>query len=483
MFSNAKVHRAVHLLLVPVIVPVIVIALCAGARTEAVSAGAYPVLDGAVCTVNANAPNGRMRVVPSADVPPGANVASSFAVEDNWAVVVDTVPSVGTEYSFTAMPTSGLPMFTVEETSEDGALLSLCGWSLGVGDDGKKIIRCSSAHNHGLYTLVVTDVATDADSNATVVVGMSVEYTQSGSALETQAGSGLEVFSPEVAVFALDCVPPVDVNLVDVRSVYTPRSDVMRIDGTFESLPLTLLTTVRRNGRDADGVFGADNVTLIDGGVTAANWVVQYSTHSNLQKLYHFESVPGFPRLVVGLPIDPDAYRETGEFVPQGHHGSGSPNETISYEEFPFDEGSEFYLCIWASDPALDGDIADEDGVLACGNSDDMEITFFTPSAVAYDGDTGESVVSRIRVLVVESGDALLAEVTGALDGYPAMVLSDVLRAPEGGTDESSYVFDTRTAYADPTGEAGAVYPNMVRDAPDRIRGSLPVASRDGDTC
>ena len=136
---------------VQLLMPVIVIALCcAGARTEAVSAAAYPVLDGAVCTVNANAPNGRMRVVPSADVPPGANVASSFAVEDNWAVVVDTVPSVGTEYSFTAMPTSGLPMFTVEETSEDGALLSLCGWSLGVSDDGKKIIRCSSAHNHGL---------------------------------------------------------------------------------------------------------------------------------------------------------------------------------------------------------------------------------------------------------------------------------------------------------------------------------------------
>jgi len=27
------------------------------------------------------------------------------------------------------------------------------------------------------------------------------------------------------------------------------------------------------------------------------------------------------------------------------------------------------------------------------------------------------------------------------------------------------------------------VYPNMVRDAPDRIRGSLLVASRDGDAC
>ena len=80
--GRCKMHP-VHLLM-----PVIVIALCAGARTEAVSAGAYPVLDGAVCTVNANAPNGRMRVVPSADVPPGANVASSFAAEDNWAAAL-----------------------------------------------------------------------------------------------------------------------------------------------------------------------------------------------------------------------------------------------------------------------------------------------------------------------------------------------------------------------------------------------------------
>ena len=449
---------------VQLLMPVIVIALCAGARTEAGSAAAYPVLDGAVCTVNANESSGRMRVVPSADVPPGANVASSFAIEDNWAVVVDTVPSVGTEYSFTAMPTSGLPMFTLEETSEDGALLSLCGWSLSVGDDGKKIIRCSSAHNHGLYTLVVTDVATDADSNATVVVGMSVEYTQSGSALETQAGSGLEVFSPEVAVFTLDCMPHVDVNLVDVRSVYTPRSEFMRIDGTFQSLPPTHLTTVRRNGRDADGVFGADNVTtLIDGGVTAADWVVQYSSHPELERFSRFEGVPGFPRLVVGIAIDPDAYRETGEFVPQGHYRSGSTDNTKVFEEFPFDEGSEFFLCIWASDPALDGDIADEDGVLACANSDDMEITFFTPSAVAYDGDSGESVVNTMRILSIESGDALFAEASGTLDGYPGMVLSDLYRISDGAADESSYVFDTRTAYADPTGEAGVVYPNMVR--------------------
>ena len=71
--GRCKMHP-VHLLM-----PVIVIALCAGA---------YPVLDGAVCTVNANAPNGRMRVVPSADVPPGANVASSFAAEDNWAAAL-----------------------------------------------------------------------------------------------------------------------------------------------------------------------------------------------------------------------------------------------------------------------------------------------------------------------------------------------------------------------------------------------------------
>ena len=101
--------------------------------------------------------------------------------------------------------------------------------------------------------------------------------------------------------------------------------------------------------------------------------------------------------------------------------------------------------------------------MLACANSDDMEITFFTPSAVAYDGDSGESVVNTMRILSIESGDALFAEASGTLDGYPGMVLSDLYRISDGAADESSYVFDTRTAYADPTGEAGVVYPNMVR--------------------
>ena len=355
-------------------------------------------------------------------------------------------------------------MFTLEENAGDVALMSLCGWSLGYGGSmHSHIMRCSSAHNHGLYTLVVTDVATDLDSNSTVVVGLSVEYMQSGSVQDTLGStSGLDVFSPEVAVFSLDCVPQAD-NIGDGREVHTPRSNFMRIDGTFDGLPLSVLNSVRQNGSGGNGVLGADNLTLItDGGVMAAEWAVQYST-LDLKKLYHFEAVPDFPRLVVGLSSDPEVYRETGEFLPLGHYNNLGPDGSFSHEEDRSQERSEFFLCFWASDPSLDADIADEDGVLACSNSDDLEITFFTPSSVAYDGDTGDAVVNGMRILAIESGDALLAQATGAVDAFPGILVSDLLRVPDGDDDGTNFIFNTRTAYADPTGDAGALYPNMVR--------------------
>ena len=440
-------------------------------RSSSSSSTDYPILGGAECTVSKEKAKGRLVIAPTASSSrqPDRRVVSSWASEEYWSVFASEKDGDGVQLSFTAQETSTSPMFTMQEArgNDDQMLLSLCAWSPAADDAASAmphVIRCSSAHNHGVYTLIVTDVVFSSAHNETFVVGMDVEFLQSGTAKDILTSSGSssssslrsELLVPEVSHFAVDCVPRIeDEDTLDaVQTVYRPQSTYMNVNGTFEAGELVNLNTLKRSGRSVEE-SSSEDVTLLDGGVRSADWIVQYRT-LEYDRMYHFESVDANPRLVVGLSINVDAYKESGAFVPQGHYIAGALDGELSHAEQPFDGGSEFFLCMWVYNPALDGSSARDDGVLSCANTDDGEVVFLTPTDVSYEDDSA-TVVEQMRLLSIESGDALLVEERGQTDKRPGILVCDLARI-DTAQGEEEIVFNTRTAY----GDAAANFPNVT---------------------
>ena len=124
------------------------------------------------------------------------------------------------------------------------------------------------------------------------------------------------------------------------------------------------------------------------------------------------------------------------------------------------DETSEFFLCIWTSDPGFDSYLSDESSILVCANTDDHGYDMYVPIDVAVDETTGTTRVMRTKIKGTESGNALQALLDEELDAIPVTFNIEVDRIDD--MNNSSISFSTRTAYTDVEDFADRIFPNMT---------------------
>ena len=147
---------------------------------------------------------------------------------------------------------------------------------------------------------------------------------------------------------------------------------------------------------------------------------------------------------------------DVGLFVPQGTTFNLS---AFSFDNDPSELQSEFFLCIWTSDPAYDSDISNEASILECANTDDDAYSFYVPTDVTIDLETGVPRIQNMREKYFESGFALRAIRDENLDALPRLGVSEFDRIDDDADESMDPLFNTRTRFSDSGDE---IFPNVT---------------------
>ena len=271
----------------------------------------YPSLPN-VCTVTLDEPNGRLILVPkhimdgeghSNEV---GNLASSFAEDPNWEVRVTNAfgSDEGTRmtYTFTPYPSenhNGTLFMSMMETSENDvdydARQYLCSWSIALVEALEYdqysatnqpslpfILHCSSTYNHGLYSLIVEEVATNANDEL-IVSKMTATYTQSGNALKyMREGPLSEKYMPEVAYFSLECGEEEE-ELLNFTRVHATGYQYNDISGTYREPRISIIMSLPKSSIDEFSGTHLDtpmiNTTTLEDPFDVGQWNV---VHQNV---------------------------------------------------------------------------------------------------------------------------------------------------------------------------------------------------------